>query len=316
MLARLGRHDPDVDAAGDWTAVDQPLAGGGIGRRAVVLGDGTPQSGAGRRRRTDGRPAGSGCSRSAADAEPRPAATRGWCCGSHRAREAGRRDDRSAASRRGSDVSVSVRPTARPFHERPRSFENCSENSSVPSPPGLPRRPSLAAVDGHREAPDDGRPFRSIARPDGLAASAFLGALDDAEPAPGATSGTIASKTNGPAAGSLGAAPAPAAERGQAHHRRGGEHLALGAEQLRDVRRRPRAPRVVASAWIRVTLFTSSGARVVDRPEDGDDRLGLHPQISRAAIPAGRIGDVLPWPQVRIDEVRRLASAARRRAVD
>ena len=201
--------------------------------------------------------------------------------------------------------SISVRPTARPFHERPRSFENCSENSSVPWPRACHVASSLAAVDGHREAPDDRRPFGGIARPDGLARSASFGTLDDAETGAGRhvrhhrlederTGGRIAR-----------AASAPAAVRGQTHHRRGGEHLSLGAEQLRHIRRRSRTPCGGERLQSRDALHLER-AGVVDRPEDGNDRLGLHSEISRAAIPAGRIGDVLPWPQVRIDEVRRL----------
>ena len=201
--------------------------------------------------------------------------------------------------------SVSVRPTARPFHERPRSFENCSENSSVPVAPGLPRRPSLAAVDGHCEAPDDRRPFGGIARPDGLAPSAFLGTLDDAELGAGRHVRHHRLEDERTGGGIARAASTPAAVSRQAHHRRGGEYLALGADQLRDVRRRPRAPRGGERLESRDALHLER-ARIVDRPEDGDDRLGLHSQISRAAIPAGRIGDVLPRPQVRIDEVRRL----------
>src|SRR4029434_1012394 len=41
---RRGRRDPDVDALGDWTDIDQPLTGGGIGRSAIVLGDSAPEA--------------------------------------------------------------------------------------------------------------------------------------------------------------------------------------------------------------------------------------------------------------------------------
>ena len=42
VLARLGRHDPDVGAAGHPATVHQPLTGGGIGRGAVVVATSMP----------------------------------------------------------------------------------------------------------------------------------------------------------------------------------------------------------------------------------------------------------------------------------
>ena len=149
VSTRRGRHDPDVDAASDRTTIHQPLAGGGISRGTVVLGDRAPET---QRGRGEEWAAGFGA-QNAHDRRP----SREHDGPRH---AAGRVEPSCASSRKirrplgsvsvGKRCSVPVRPTATAFHERPRSFENCIANSSSPSPRACqvarpPRRSTVTA---------------------------------------------------------------------------------------------------------------------------------------------------------------------------
>ena len=65
------------------------------------------------------------------------------------------------------------------------------------------------------------------------------------------------------------------------------------------------ASRVRRSACTRVDAVHLDGAVSPTMPRMEISASASHPQVAGMALPIGRIGNVLPWPQVGIDEVGR-----------
>ena len=259
-----------------------------------------PQRRSGKLAKHGGPARGSGCSRWVVGGGTLPVATlRSWC-GSRRAPAGGRSAGRSGDGSAGSDAppgdaNREAVPFARVLGELERELE-------LPGSAGFPRRGAGSSSDAHGEARTTGGRRRSAARPDGLASLPSLGALDDAELRPGATSDSIASNTKGPSSRSAALTAAAAALRGQAHDGRARDRLVRSSMSCATNWVGPR--HAGGSACTRVTLCTASSpvSPTVPRMEISASAFARR---SPGAAPSWADRNVLPGPEEGIDQVGR-----------